>query len=264
MKTLIIQIVKAGIFAFALAVFIPTAGISQNVAINDNGADPNSNAILDIDISTNNKGVLIPRLTEAQKNAMSLETGDEGLMIYQDDQGTGFWYWDGTQWLTLLADTNQTRTIKETLAIAGKGAGATKTTTIVFDNNIVEQFSINDELYFSEPIPIDYASGDVIIYVDFVPMGSETGKTVHWHCIYKVHAEHSVLSGTTGTAHSGDLALHSTQYQEQDINFTIPEADITDAEAIHFRIKRVAIDTGTDPSTDPAVVHVSLKYTANR
>ncbi|GAB4259726.1 MAG: hypothetical protein Kow0079_16750 [Vicingaceae bacterium] len=76
-----------------------TIGNTQNVAINDNGAAPNTNAILDVDVSTNNKGVLIPRLTTAQRTGIAgLGAADEGLTVY-DTNTNSYWLWDGTQWV---------------------------------------------------------------------------------------------------------------------------------------------------------------------
>jgi len=81
---------------------------SQNVGINETGNTPNLNAILDIDADSNNdKGVLIPRLTSAQRDAISgLGVSDEGLTIYNTTTSS-FWYWDGTQWLELTGNINQ-------------------------------------------------------------------------------------------------------------------------------------------------------------
>lgn len=74
---------------------------AQNVAINDNGAAPNANAVLDIDDSGNDKGILIPRITTAQRTGIAgLGTGDEGLLVYDETTQT-FWYWDGTQWVQI-------------------------------------------------------------------------------------------------------------------------------------------------------------------
>ncbi len=87
----ILLIFEIGLIAF-------TSVNAQNVAINDNGAAPNSNAILDIDVSTNNMGLLIPRLTTAQRTAMALLAGDEGLTVYDTDTKS-YWLWDGTQWV---------------------------------------------------------------------------------------------------------------------------------------------------------------------
>lgn len=84
--------------AFAV---VSHVSFAQNVGINDNGAAPNSAAILDIDVSTNNKGVLIPRLTTAQRVAIGgLGAGEQGLTVYDETTDT-FWYWDGTQWVEI-------------------------------------------------------------------------------------------------------------------------------------------------------------------
>jgi hypothetical protein len=54
---------------------------SQGTAINTSGADPDNSAILDVSSTT--KGMLIPRMTEAQKADIALPKN--GLLIYQTD-----------------------------------------------------------------------------------------------------------------------------------------------------------------------------------
>jgi len=71
---------------------------SQGAAINTTGAAADPSAMLDVNSS--NKGVLIPRMTETQKN--SIITPATGLMIYQTDGLQGFWYFDGSVWLQSL------------------------------------------------------------------------------------------------------------------------------------------------------------------
>ncbi len=68
--------------------------LSQNIGINTTGATPNASAILDIDASPgNNLGLLIPRVTAAQKAAMNpLPTAAQGLVIYQTNGVEGFYY----------------------------------------------------------------------------------------------------------------------------------------------------------------------------
>ncbi|GAA4375824.1 hypothetical protein GCM10023186_09030 [Hymenobacter koreensis] len=55
-----------------------------------------------LDISSTDKGLLVPRLTEAQRTAMGSSGLPAGLMVFQTD-GTrpGFWYFFGGQWLAL-------------------------------------------------------------------------------------------------------------------------------------------------------------------
>ncbi|MGB6035582.1 MAG: hypothetical protein WBG42_04895 [Cryomorphaceae bacterium] len=78
--------------------FIPL--FSQNVGINNTGAPADNSAMLDV--SANDKGVLIPRLTSAQRTGISAPA--EGLLVYQSDGESGFYYWDGLAWVTFLDD----------------------------------------------------------------------------------------------------------------------------------------------------------------
>jgi len=61
---------------------------------------PNASAQLDI-VSTT-KGLLIPRMTELQRT--SIPSPVAGLMVYQNNNTTGFYYYNGSAW-THLADT---------------------------------------------------------------------------------------------------------------------------------------------------------------
>lgn len=92
-----------------------TAATAQNVGINISGAAPNTNAMLDIDATglTNMRGLLIPRMTEAQRTAIPVTAADDALIVYQTDIGTaqdttsarGLWYYDApaTSWRHLSA-----------------------------------------------------------------------------------------------------------------------------------------------------------------
>src|SRR5437773_432276 len=64
---------------------------AQNIAINTTGAAANSSAGLDINFT--NKGLLIPRVTNAQRTAMNpLPAAAQGLLVYQTDGAEGFYY----------------------------------------------------------------------------------------------------------------------------------------------------------------------------
>jgi Collagen triple helix repeat (20 copies) len=77
-----------------ILIFILTSfnSIIAQSGINTNTPDPS--AILDV--YSTNKGFLLPRLTTAQRNAISLPA--EGLMVYQTDGTSGFYYFNGTVW----------------------------------------------------------------------------------------------------------------------------------------------------------------------
>lgn len=76
---------------------IPTQLFSQAVGIGTN--TPHVSAQLDVTSTT--KGVLFPRMTLAQRNAIASPTA--GLMIYQTDNTPGFYFFDGTLWLAVNA-----------------------------------------------------------------------------------------------------------------------------------------------------------------
>lgn len=117
--------------------------VAQNVAINDNGSVANTNAVLDVDVSTNNKGVLIPRLTSAQRVAIpGLGAADQALLVY-DETTDSFWYWDGVQWVEISKGNNEW----ELLGNAGTNplinfVGTTDNTDLVIRTNSVEAMRV--------------------------------------------------------------------------------------------------------------------------
>jgi hypothetical protein len=68
---------------------------SKAVSINSTDDFAHQSAILDI--QSNDKGVLIPRIAKANRPASPAE----GLLIYQIDNTPGFYYFDGTAWQRL-------------------------------------------------------------------------------------------------------------------------------------------------------------------
>src|SRR6185503_19300518 len=90
------------IILFFLAVYTFQFGIAQqNVAINSTGALPHASAQLDI--SSTNKGILIPRMTSMQRATIAAPA--TGLMVF-DINTNSFWYHDGTAWINLAASAN--------------------------------------------------------------------------------------------------------------------------------------------------------------
>ncbi|MGC6480120.1 MAG: tail fiber domain-containing protein [Flavobacteriaceae bacterium] len=58
---------------------------------------PDASAALEIVATSNNKGILIPRLTEAQRNAIASPA--TGLLIYQTDNTPGLYNYNGSNWV---------------------------------------------------------------------------------------------------------------------------------------------------------------------
>ena len=82
-----------------------TLHAQQGVSINTSGAAPNSSSMLDV--SSTSKGVLIPRMTNAQ--VATINSPASGLMIYQTDIDSGFYYYTGARWIQLAAVDTSTK-----------------------------------------------------------------------------------------------------------------------------------------------------------
>jgi trimeric autotransporter adhesin len=68
---------------------------AQAVAITENGEPPDARAILDV--RSQNKGVLLPRMSSANRLAMP---NIKGMLVY-DSVTNSFWYNTGNGWLAL-------------------------------------------------------------------------------------------------------------------------------------------------------------------
>jgi trimeric autotransporter adhesin len=112
---------------------------TQSLAINNTGASANGSSIFDV--SSNNKGILIPRMTKVQKNA--IVTPAIGLLVYQNaPDSIGFHYYDGTKWLWLTASNSI-----DTIAWKTNGNTGTNTTSYFFGtkDNVPLSFRQDDK-----------------------------------------------------------------------------------------------------------------------
>ena len=79
-----------------LILFLHQHVFAQNVAINTTGASPDAKAILDI--SSNTKGILIPRMLQTERDAIG--TPPQGLMIFNTTTNS-FQYYGGASWINI-------------------------------------------------------------------------------------------------------------------------------------------------------------------
>jgi hypothetical protein len=89
---------KLSIFLVANVIAINFAFSQNGVSINTTGITADPSAMLDVSSTT--KGILIPRITEAQKLAISNPA--TGLLIYQTNNIIGFWYFNGNLWVQII------------------------------------------------------------------------------------------------------------------------------------------------------------------
>ena len=78
-----------------ITLMLLTALSYAQVGINTN--TPDASSALEIESTTG--GILIPRMTETQRDAIALPAS--GLMIYQTDEVSGFYFYNGTQWTSV-------------------------------------------------------------------------------------------------------------------------------------------------------------------
>jgi hypothetical protein len=88
---------KRIIVSLAVLTLWLTNAQAQSLGINSDGSKPDRNAILDVKSTT--KGILFPRMTSAQRQAIPATTG---LMVY-DINTKSFWYNTGSEWKTMGA-----------------------------------------------------------------------------------------------------------------------------------------------------------------
>ncbi len=98
MRTLY-KFLRAGVVS---ALFVQV-GFAQKENVGIGTTKPDQSAILDL--SSTNKGLLMPRVTLQQRS--SIQNPANGLIVYQTDMISGFYYFDGKDWKSVGAETAQ-------------------------------------------------------------------------------------------------------------------------------------------------------------
>lgn len=88
-----------------------------------NNPTPDPTAILDV--SSNDKGVLIPRMSGAERVAIGGGSPATGLLVFDNDSKS-FWYWNATSWTELGSNTDwvETPTTVSTTKSVGIGTSS--------------------------------------------------------------------------------------------------------------------------------------------
>lgn len=79
---------------FLLGCLLLSSATYAQVKVGDNPTNIDPSASFEVESTS--KGLLIPRMTEAQRTAIA--TPANGLLVYQTDATPGFYYYDGTTW----------------------------------------------------------------------------------------------------------------------------------------------------------------------
>lgn len=93
-------------FFFIILSLLQFVIVAQNIGINSTGAVPNASSLLDV--SSTDKGVLIPRIYITDlSTAAPITTPATSLLVYNTNatSGTGYYFWNGTLWVKLVDNT---------------------------------------------------------------------------------------------------------------------------------------------------------------
>ena len=96
--------------------FAHGVAIAQSLGLNN--SSPNASAILDA--TSTSQGVLVPRMTTLQRAAIASPA--TGLLVYTTDRTAGFYYYNGTSWVSIYSPSSiiiKRKTIDESVCGTG-------------------------------------------------------------------------------------------------------------------------------------------------
>ncbi len=117
---------------------------SQSLSVNSDGSTADASAVLDIKSTT--KGLLIPRMSRTERNAIA--TPATGLLIFQNaPDSMGYYYYNGTAWTWLISNANADSLAWRTRGNAGTNAannflGTTDNVPLAFRVNNSEKMRL--------------------------------------------------------------------------------------------------------------------------
>ncbi|MBK6636054.1 MAG: hypothetical protein IPG38_18835 [Chitinophagaceae bacterium] len=166
------------VVAAAMAITIHKTAASQSLSVNTDGSTADPSALLDVKSSA--KGVLVPRMSKADKIAIA--TPATGLLIFQNaPDSIGFHYYDGTKWAWIqnsaAADTINWKTAGNTgLVDSSSFLGNIDNVPINFriNNQRVGKFNLN-RLNYS----IGRGAGNDLVSVGHVSIGDSAGSNIN-------------------------------------------------------------------------------------
>jgi hypothetical protein len=101
------------IFSYiVLTILFASSEVSAQNNVGIGTPNPSPNAILEL--SSTNKGLLVPKLDVAARTALqgALTANDKGLLVYDQSAGINkYYYWDGTVWIPFPQQDNDNQTL---------------------------------------------------------------------------------------------------------------------------------------------------------
>lgn len=191
----------------SLMISFSLASFAQ-VAINTDGSAPNGSSMLDI--SSTNKGILIPRMADHT----SVVSPAKGVLVFDSSTNT-FWFYNGSAWAELAAGGGGGCTLDQAYDFGGAGNGR----IITSDNGAVEFNNGANTAHFINATNVaNFTNGSDIVSLigtgNNVAEITTTGKESALYVSnaratsYGIYAENT----NTGVAIYGDISGNSNQY----------------------------------------------------
>lgn len=145
---------------------------AQSVSINKDGSSSHPSAILDI--NSTSEGILLPRITEAQR--IAINTPATGLLVFQTDGTAGFYYHNGTAWTSVgggangdnLGNHDASQTLNmATNSITGVSNINVSGTALLAGNSYPTTTALNEQVVTSDGSGIlssKYQAGQVVVH----------------------------------------------------------------------------------------------------
>lgn len=161
---------------------------AQNIGINSSGAAPDKSAMLDV--SATDKGMLVPRMTTAQRTA--IVSPAEGLLVYQTDSPSGYYFYDGASWNLLITEVSGKYNFNFKGSIA-QGFSANATTKINFVvQNYLNNVSFSSSTFTAPSDGIYSFTTNIQIYGN---SGTSTGMGFYVNNVARSTSTFNIISG---------------------------------------------------------------------
>jgi hypothetical protein len=221
-------------------------GFAQKENVGIGTTKPDQSAILDL--SSTNKGLLMPRVTLQQRS--SIQNPANGLIVYQTDMISGFYYYDGKEWKAVGTETTQNSVADAYNWGLTGNSGTTGSNFIGTTDNVAIRFKVNNapsgRIEPGQNTFIGYYSGAT------ATGGNNTG--FGYNTLYQ-------SSGNNNTAFGSEaLTLNTTGYDNIAVGTAALRVNSTGIE--NFGLGAFSLFTNTTGSANIAIGRRAL-YTNN-
>jgi len=268
----------AGLLIILIVFMAVRLASAQQVIVTDDAAYAGATGAM-LDVKSTTKGFIVPRMTTAQKTTLGGTSPVNGVIIYDTDLKS-FYYWENSTWNqiaasglnltnvkfgdasnystfeadgTLLMVGNATVWEDIRVAIALRGSGGNSPTFSSLEGGLyADKFSGTgsqvNEIFFEIQMPHSWAEGTTIYpHVHWVSNGYNTTDAVTWGLEYDWENIGGSFGGTTTTITSDVL---STGYKVQNINNIGAGIVGTGKNISSMMLCRLYRSGNTDPNND--------------